>query len=373
MNVLIAPDSFKGSLSAVRAAGIIAESIARCDPAARCVLLPQADGGEGTIEVLQSALGGRLQRVRSSDPLGQPLQTHWLSLPDGRAVVESASCIGYEMLTDQERKPAKLRSSGLGTIVAAAVARGSKNILVALGGSATNDAGIGFAEGLGLHLQFDTDPGSDVLRALRTLKRIEGAAFPADVEVTALVDVGNPLCGVRGATAVYGPQKGVSALQVESFDRAIAHFASIVRRDIRYVDTAAAGMGAAGGLGFALAAFCRARIRSGADFVRQQSGFSEQLRTADLVITGEGRIDAQSREGKVISGIVSEAKAQGVPVVAFTGALPGSPRNMADSMGLAHVLRITPEDMPLDEGMRNAGRLLSESVAAHWPHFSGTR
>jgi glycerate kinase len=373
VNVLIAPDSFKGSLSAVRAAGIIAESIARCDPAARCVLLPQADGGEGTIEVLRSALGGRLHRVRSSDPLGRPLQAQWLALPDGRAVIESASCIGYDMLSDEERKPAKLRSSGLGSIVAEVLALGRKNILVALGGSATNDAGIGFAEGLGLRLHFENDPGSDVLRALRTLKRIEGEAFPADIEVTALADVGNPLCGVRGATAVYGPQKGVSALQLESFDRAIAHFASIVRRDIRYVDTAAAGMGAAGGLGFALAAFCRARVRSGADFVRQQTGFSEQLRTADLVITGEGRIDAQSREGKVISGVAAEAKAQGVPVVAFAGTISGSPRHMADAMGLAHVLRITTEDMPLDTAMHNAGRLLAEAVAAHWPHFSGTR
>jgi glycerate kinase len=378
VNVLVAPDSFKGSLTAVRAAGIIAESITRCDPAARCVLLPQADGGEGTLDVLEARTGGERRTATACDPLGRPIDAHWLLLPDGTAVVESAAVIGHTLLEAKERKPARLRSTGLGMMVRAATGSGRKQLLVTLGGSATNDAGLGFAEAMGYRFRFMTDPGSDVFRALRTVRGIETSASGDDPaaaripRVTALVDVRNPLCGPRGATAVYGPQKGVPAEQIERVDHAVAHFASIVRRDVRYVDTAAAGMGAAGGLGFALAAFCGARLRSGADTIRGMTGFSDALHGCDLVITGEGRLDAQSREGKVVAGVATEARRRGIPVVAFAGAIEGSPAWIESTLGLRAAIAVTPGGMSPEEGMARAAVLLEEAVATFWRDFSDT-
>ena len=211
--------------------------------------------------------------VPTVDPRGRPVSASWLALPDGSAVIESASASGYELLGEEHRKPAQLRSTGLGILLRAVADSGVEEVLVALGGSATNDAGLGCAEALGFRFRYQSDPGNDVLRALRTLRSVEppdtgldlrvtAPATVLDLRVTALADVRNPLCGPRGATAVYGPQKGVSPDLLQSFDRAFAHFASIVRRDLRHVDTAAPGMGAAGGLGFALAAFTRAKLRS---------------------------------------------------------------------------------------------------------------
>lgn len=370
MNILVAPDSFKGSLTAVRAAGVIAAGIARSDPAARCVLLPQADGGEGTCAVIEARLGGTRHAVSARDPLGRARDAEWLRLPDGTAVIESATVIGHTLLTSAERKPAQLRSSGLGTLLQAAAE--SPQLLVALGGSATNDAGLGFAEALGCRFQYDNDPGSDVFRALRTLRGVDAGACAGLPPVTVLADVRNPLCGPRGATAVYGPQKGVQADQVERVDHAVAHFASVVRRDVRYVDTAAPGMGAAGGLGFALAAFCGARLRSGADVVRGMTGFSEALDGCDLVITGEGRLDAQSREGKVVAGVAAEARDRGIPVVAFAGEIAGSPSWIAGALGLRAAVRVTPENVSHADGMRHAAELLEEAVDAFWRDFSGT-
>ncbi len=373
MNILIAPDSFKGSLSAVRAAGVIAASIARCDPAARCILLPQADGGEGSLEVLESACGGVRHAVQTVDPRGRPLTADWLSLPDGSAVIESALAIGYDLLSEEQRKPSQLRSTGLGILLRAIADSGAEEVLVALGGSATNDAGLGCAEALGFRFRYQSDPGNDVLRALRTLRSVEPPDTGLDLRVTALADVRNPLCGPRGATVVYGPQKGIFPDQLQSFDRALAHFSSIVRRDLRFVDTAAPGMGAAGGLGFALAAFTGATLRSGAEYVRSMTGFTEVLEQADVVITGEGQLDAQSREGKVVSGVAEQAHRRGIPAVAFAGTITGSPARAAETLGLSAAIRVTPENLSRQEGMQNAEALLAEAVTAFWPGFSGTR
>ncbi len=373
MNVLVAPDSFKGSLSAVRAAGVIAAGIARCDPAARCILAPQADGGEGTLEVLEAQLGGERVSVSACDPRGRPMDGHWLRLPDGTAVIESAVVIGHTLLPESERNLAKLRSTGLGMLLRAAVDSGAQTLLVALGGSATNDAGLGFAEAMEYTFRFDTEPGADVFRALRTVREVgvpPRAGFPP---VTVLADVRNPLCGPRGATAVYGPQKGLPADQLERVDHAVAHFASIVRRDVRYVDTAAEGMGAAGGLGFALAAFCGARLRSGSDAVRGMTGFADVLEDCDLVITGEGCLDAQSREGKVVAGVAGEAHRRGIPVIAFAGRIAGSPAWIENALGLRAAVAATPGGMTHEEGMERAAALLEDAVAAFWRDFSGTR
>ena len=373
MNILVAPDSFKGSLTAARAAEIIADTIAQCDPAARFVLLPQADGGDGTVEVLARTGNGRLNTSITVDSLGRQVEAAWLALPDGGAVIESAACIGWRLLGDDERHPLHLRSTGLGVLLRNVAARGHSDIIIGLGGSATNDAGLGFAEALGFKFEFSQDPGGSVLQALRGVTEVHPPGEPADSGITALVDVRNPLCGARGATAVYGPQKGVRPDQVEALDHAIAHFASVVRRDVRHVDTGAPGMGAAGGLGFACASFCRASLREGASFVRRMTGFSEALREADLVITGEGRIDAQTKEGKTIAGVIDEAREVGIPVVAFTGGTAGVPEALSDALGLAAIVPILPPGMAVRDGMKDAEALLAEAVREAWPHIAGIR
>ncbi|MCB2203819.1 glycerate kinase [bacterium] len=372
MNVLVAPDSFKGSISAIRAAEVIAESIHRSDPAARCILLPQADGGEGTLEVVERARGGSRHAATVQDPSGNSIEAAWLEMRDGRALIESAAVLGYTLVADSERDPRHLRSTGLGQLIAAAAHAGARSCLVGLGGSATNDAGLGCAQALGYAFTYADETGQDVYTSLERVRAVKHAASLQLPPITALVDVRNVLCGARGATAVYGPQKGVDTEDIGRLDRSIAHFSEVVCRDVRDVDTTAPGMGAAGGLGFALAAFCNASLQSGADTVRDLTGFSSALDDADIVVTGEGSLDAQSGEGKVIGGIAREAHARGIPVVAFAGRTSAHAPRLAQEMHLHAVLCITPEDADEDDAMRQAEQNLAAAVHAYWSQFSGT-
>lgn len=370
MNILVAPDSFKGSMSAVRAAGIIAAAIARIDPAARCLMLPQADGGEGTIDAIYAALGGRLHLHMVPDPMGRPIQARWLQLSDGSALVESAACIGLPLLREEERDPDRLRSDGLGMLLRHLHDRGYTTIYCGLGGSATNDAGLGLAEALGMHLTFRRGELHTVRASLMAVESIAPVACE-DCHTIALADVRNPLRGPSGATAVYGPQKGIRKSEIEEWDRAVAHFAAVACRDVRAVDIDAPGMGAAGGLGFALACFMGAELRSGAAFVRAHSGFDNALPHADLVITGEGRIDAQSAQGKVLSGICGAAREHAVPVVAFAGRIEEDVN--IDALGLARAIAIAPADMPAAQSIRDAEALLDAAVMCSWSAISAAR
>ncbi len=372
MNVLVAPDSFKGSLSAVRAAEIIAAAIARADPAARCLMLPQADGGEGTVDAMYLGVGGRLHLHMVPDPLGRPVQARWLQLPDGSALVESAACIGLPLLREDEREPDRQRSDGLGLLLRHLHDRGYTTIYCGLGGSATNDAGLGMAEAFGVRVRFRGGAQRTVREMLRAVESIETVRCD-DCRIVVLSDVVNPLCGPRGATAVYGPQKGIVSEDIGDWDEAIAHFASIGCRDARAVDTGAEGMGAAGGIGFALACFTGAELRSGAAFIREHSGFDSALPHADVVITGEGRVDGQSLDGKVLSGICTAAKKHQVPVVAFTGDLQGNADELCDSLGLAGLYSIRPEGTPVAESIRNTEALLDAAVLDAWPAISAMR
>lgn len=372
MNILIAPDSFKGSLPAVRAAEIIADTIMRLDPAAHCLLLPQADGGEGTVDALFSALGGRLHLHEVPDPLGRPVQARWLQLPGGSALVEVSSCVGYTLLREEERDPRLLRSDGLGHLLAHLYERGFTRVYCGLGGTATNDAGYGMARALGAEISHGAVAPESVREALAT---VESVARPPDrdVLVVGLADVTNPLCGPGGASAVYGPQKGIPEIDILEWDIAVRHFAAVACRDVHAVDIDSAGMGAAGGLGFALACFAGADLQSGADFVRRYSGADAAMPQADLVITGEGRIDAQSSQGKVLGGLVGEATGLGLPVVAFCGTADGEVDALATRLGVKAVLPIMEAGMTLSQSMRDAERLLRSAVDRAWPRISALR
>lgn len=371
MNVLVAPDSFKGSLPAYRAAEIIVDMVARLAPAARCVSLPQADGGEGTVDAIFRAQGGRLHLTTVHDPLGRPVQARWLQLPDGGALVESATCIGHPLLLEHERDPRLLRSDGLGMLLRELADRGYHSVSCGLGGTATNDAGYGMAVALGARIQFPDHAPRSVREALASVRALEMPDWPGDI--TVLADVRNPLVGPHGATAVYGPQKGIPEWDIREWDQAIAHFAAVACRDVRAVDSTASGMGAAGGLGFALACLTGARLVSGAAYVRQHSGCDAAIAHADLVITGEGRIDAQSTQGKVLDGIRDAAAAHGVPVFAFCGEVVGDAAALARELGLSAIFPIAPRGMTTAAAMHEADRLLADAVRSAWPVISAGR
>ncbi len=369
MTVLIAPDSFKGSLSAIRAAGIIREAILATDPAVRCIVLPQADGGEGTLDAVFAARGGTMMHAVVPDLAGRPAAVRWLLNDDGGALLEAAECIGWSLPAGVTRDPEQFLSTGLGMLIRHVAERGG-DISVALGGSATTDCGLGLAEALGAVIDSDIPISARVSERLAGVRRITSVKS-LTTGLTALADVRNPLTGKQGAVYTYGPQKGLAPERLAAFDAAVAHFAEIVRRDVRDVDPLEPGMGAAGGLGFTLAAFCAAELRSGAEAVRNMTDFDRHLAECDLVITGEGKIDAQTLQGKVVHGIAEAAARKGVPVLAFAGALEDVGADPTGWLSGARLRCITPAGTTHRCAMEEAGAFLYEAVRDTWRRHAG--
>lgn len=328
MRVLLAPDKFRGTLTAPEAARALAAGWRRVRPHDELELVPMADGGEGTLEVLVRAAGsrGRIERVPATGPLGDPLEAP-LGLIDvngGRlAIVESATVSGLRLLSPTRRDPMRASSAGTGEMMAAALDRGADRVLVCLGGSATNDGGVGMARALGI--RFLDATGSELRRgggALLDLVRIDATERDRRVDLVRILgatDVDNPLTGPSGASAVYGPQKGATPDEVLLLDRALGHLAAVVHRDLGVSPKDEPGAGAAGGLGFGLLAFGAARLRPGIDVVMEDLGLESRIARADLVITGEGSFDEQSLRGKVPAGILRAAELAGTPVTIVCG------------------------------------------------------
>lgn len=325
MKVVIAPDSFKESLCAAQVAAAIARGWAQVYPDAELVLRPMADGGEGTVDVVLAALGGERRSTPVCGPLGAPVEAHWGLLPDGRAVIEAAAACGLHLLEPAERDVCRASSRGLGELLMAAIDAGVTRIVVGLGGSACNDGGAGMLQALGVRLLDargdELEPGGAALIGLDRIdlryldKRLQ------QVQVQVAVDVNNPLCGPGGASAVFGPQKGASADQVRLLDAALAHFADCAAQTLGQDSRDQPGAGAAGGLGFALKAFLAAAFCPGVELVARVTGLADALQGADLLITGEGRLDSQSLHGKTPIGVARIARQAGVPVVALAGSL----------------------------------------------------
>ena len=364
MRIVVCPDSFKGSLSAVEAADAIVRGIriGVADAGVEVVSIPLADGGEGTVEALVRATGGCIRRVRVRDPLGREIDSFYGVLGDGRtAVVETAAASGLTLLAESERNPLATCTFGTGELIRAAAESGVERLIIGLGGSATNDAGAGAMTALGARFLDangrDLPPGGG---ALVNLDRIELSAFefPKDrVVVEVACDVNNPLVGPTGASVVFGPQKGASGEMVDRLDAGLARWAEVVKRDLGKDVAGLPGAGAAGGLGAALAAFLDAELRSGIDIVLEAVGFDEHLKGADLVITGEGRIDEQTRFGKAVGGVLRHASAAGVPVVAVAGSCAGDLRPLYDA-GLTAAFSIAPGPMSVAYSMSRASELL---------------
>jgi len=331
VRVLIAPDKFRGTLSARQAAEALAAGWRRRRPTDQLDLAPVADGGEGTTEAVVGAMGGELVRVGVHGPLGDPLDASFgfaRTANGPLAVVESAAASGLQLLPERRRDPRRTSTRGTGELIAAALGRRPRTCVVGLGGSATNDGGAGMAQALGVRL---LDAAGGELAAggasLLQLVRIDASGIDpgiADVTVVAATDVDNPLVGAAGASAVYGPQKGASPEDVALLDGALGHLAAVVARDLGVDLRNEPGAGAAGGLGFGLMAFVGARVRSGVDVIAEVLDLPSRAAAADLVITGEGRFDAQSLRGKAPAGVLRLAREAGTAAVVVCGdAEPG--------------------------------------------------
>ena len=330
MKILLAPDSFKGCLTAREVADALADGLRRVRPACAMVRVPVADGGEGFSEAILSARGGKWIQTDTVDPLGRPMRARY-ALCGGTAVVETAAASGLPLLRPEERNPLLTTSYGTGLLIRDALERGSREFLIGLGGSATHDAGTGLLSALGFRF---LDTSGQVLSGCgASLGRIaaidRSAVHPAlaAARFTAACDVDTPFCGPGGAAEVFAPQKGATPEQVRVLDKGTAGFANVMRKeilrcaqdDILTDDSLPAGAGAAGGIGGTLHALLGARLQSGIDLVLDAAGFDALLADAALVITGEGRIDGQTARGKAASGILRRAHRAGVPVAAVGG------------------------------------------------------
>ncbi len=372
MKIIIAPDSFKESLSAETAAQAIRRGFADILPDADYHCLPLADGGEGTAAALVAARQGRWVSLAVDDPLGRPVQARYGLLPDGSAVMEMAAASGLHHVAVAERNPLLTSSYGTGQMLAHVLQHGIRRIILGIGGSATNDGGAGMLQALGWRL-LDAR-GAELPRggaALSRLARIDGQnRLPqlADADITVACDVHNPLTGQHGASAVFGPQKGATPAMVAQLDAALSHYADAVAASGLPDRRQHPGSGAAGGLGFALYSLLGARLCSGIELVMAAAGLSQLLPGADLLITGEGRIDGQTALGKVPFGVLQAAKEHKVPVIALAGSV-GSDHAALHQLGFAAVFPSIARPATLAEVLAEAETRLQDTarqVAAVW-------
>lgn len=381
MKVVVAPNTFKGSLSAIQAAHAIARGVLRALPEAEIVELPVADGGDGTVEALVTAGHGVYRWANVEGPLGDPVVAQYGLIDGGRtAVVELASASGYELITASRRDPRSTSTFGFGQLLQAAREEGVERIIAGIGGSATNDAGAGMLQALGVRL---TDAGGiDIARggeAVLDLEKIDLSGLDPGwraVRVKVASDVTNPLTGPLGASHVYGPQKGADPATVELLDQALARFARVVERDLGKSVANVPGAGAAGGTGAALIAFLNAELVPGAALIVDAAGLPAALRGADLVITGEGRVDGQTLYGKAPGEVAKRAHEAGVPVLFLAGARAAGWERL-EALGIRTVATLAdetaqeagPDRQNLGELMQNAEsileRLAARTVAEH--------
>lgn len=325
MNIVIAIDSFKGSLTTMQAANAAAAGIRRVYPDAEIQIFPIADGGEGTVDALISGFHGSYRTAIVSDPLGREIPARYGILPNHTAVIEMAAASGLPLLTPAERNPLYTTTYGFGQLILDAIAHGSRNFILGIGGSATNDCGVGCLQALGF--AFLDKNGKQVCRSAAGLSDIahisDKNAMPELKECTFHVacDVKNPLCGKNGCSAVFSPQKGADAEMAAKMDRDLQYFAELTKRYNPAADPDYAGSGAAGGLGFGLMNYLHAALESGIGLIIHETGMADAIKAADLVITGEGCLDVQTAMGKVPVGIAKIAKKYGKPTIAFSGAV----------------------------------------------------
>lgn len=372
-SILLAPNAFKGSLTALSAALAMDEGIRRASglfggATVNTLFAPLADGGDGALETLVSATGGSLSVAEVQDPLGRPIQARWGRLGGERqsvAVIEMAEASGLRLLKRHELDPLRASTYGTGQLMLKAIEAGCTELLVAIGGSATNDGGAGMAQALGVRLLDgagrDLPPGGASLQQLAAIDR-SGLRLPPQIRVSVACDVNNPLCGDTGASAIYAPQKGATPEDIALLDAGLRRFAEVVKAQSGVDVAERAGAGAAGGLGAGLMAFCGAELRSGIDWVMEVVGFEEKLAQCQLVITGEGRLDGQTAHGKVIAGVAQRARARGIPVIALAGSIEEGAEATLREAGLTATICILDAPCTVDEAMQRGYALTANAT-----------
>ncbi len=368
LKIVIAPDSFKGNLNARQVARALERGARRVFPDADYVLIPMADGGEGTVDVLATATQGRIVRKRVHDPLGRKIGARYALLETGNsAIIEVAEAIGLPLLDPAERNPMQASTQGVGELIADALARGVRQIIIGIGGSATNDGGAGMAQALGAcFLDSRGKPIRQTLngRLLGKVQRIDVSGLNqrlGGTRFTVACDVNNPLCGRKGASHVFGPQKGASPAMLKTLDANLRHWGKLIRRDLGQDVMQIPGSGAAGGLGAGLLAFCRAKIRPGVDVVLDMVDLKRQLKDADLVITGEGSVDAQTAFGKAPAGVAALARRCNVPTIVIGGRLDDSAHRLFQH-GIAGLESACARDITLEEALSQARTNLANAA-----------
>ena len=366
MKIVIAPQAFKGSLSALNVANAVQKGVRRIFPDAQILTCPVADGGDGTLETLVESSGGKIMETNVADPTGKPIVAQWGAMGDGNtAVIEMARTSGLALLTLEERDPLNATTYGLGEIIVSALNKGFRKFIVGIGGSATNDAGAGMAQALGIRLM-DREGRNLVFggAALQNLSVIDTSSIDQRVlesNFQIACDVNNPLTGPEGASAVYGPQKGATEENVRQLDSALGVFAEVTKRDLGKDISNLEGAGAAGGLGAGMIAFVEGHLRAGVDIVLDTVNLAEKLESADLVITGEGSIDFQTVYNKAPIGVARMAKARGIPTIGISGML-GKNYQIVHNHGIDAALSIANGPISLEESLQNAPSLISEAV-----------
>ena len=366
MKIVIAPQAFKGSISALDAAEAMRKGVLEVFPDADVALVPVADGGDGTLETLVEGSGGEIREATVTGPLGERRTAQWGAMGDGvTAVIEMARTSGLALVPLDRRDPLNATTYGLGEIVRFALDDGFRRFIMGIGGSATNDAGAGMAQALGIRLLDST--GNELPHggaALANLSRINMSRIdPRIGESSFLVacDVSNPLTGPEGASAIYGPQKGATPEMVQTLDSALLHFSEIVRQDIVAEINDLQGAGAAGGLGGGMVAFLDAELRAGVDIILDTVGLDDALQGADLVLTGEGALDYQTVYSKAPIGVAERAKPLGIPVIAIAGTL-GDRYRLVHEHGIEAAVAITNAPMSLEEASSRAADLIADAA-----------
>lgn len=364
MNILILPDSFKDCLSSVEVGKALAEGVLRVFPSAEIKQYPVADGGEGTVEAFVAATGGQIVTCKAHDALGREIDTFYGLLPDGTAIVEMAAASGIQLLNNKERNPMVTSSYGTGEIILAALKNEATQIILGLGGSVTNDGGTGMARALGY--QFHDASGHELSEgggALDKLKRIDAtkvSPLVTNAQFKIACDVQNPLTGNDGASAVYGPQKGATPDMVKSLDSNLSHLAKIIKQDLGADIEAVPGGGAAGGMGAGCIAFLDGELAPGFNIITETLQLDEKVAWADIVLTGEGKMDGQTLQGKTPYAVAQLAKAKDKKALAFAGMLGEGYRELYNH-GFDAIFPIAERPMSLEESLRDAKELLSNA------------
>ncbi|NKB37537.1 MAG: glycerate kinase [Gammaproteobacteria bacterium] len=367
MKILIAPDSFKGNLSSLKVARAIEKGIRRVLPSADCIAVPMADGGEGTVRSMLDALGGKYIRKQVCGPDTQKVKARYGLLADGRtAVIEMAEASGLPLVASTKKNPLTATSYGTGELIVDALNKGANKIIIGIGGSATNDAGAGMAQALGVRFfnargaEIRTPAAGGMLDKIFEINTDNLHPGLKKCRVVVASDVDNPLCGRRGASAIFGPQKGATEKMVKQLDENLKQFAKLIKQELQIDVRTLKGAGAAGGLGAGLVAFANARLRSGIDIVIEATQLKAQLKTADLVFTGEGRVDLQTAFGKTPAGVARAARRYRIPVVAIGGGLSDDARGVFD-YGIDALDSAIARDMSLDVALKDSRKFIANA------------